>query len=351
MNVLVKMEGAVKFTGMNLIRNIRHIIKTKLLNFIRLIFFTPIQRYFFKNNKGYDKIIWLIGSGRSGTTWVSSLINYRGNFRESFEPFHPVKNVQTANIKFHSYWSIVPEWSKELVGNIFNGRLVSRHLEHINTKIKYENLIVKDIHANLLAFSVAKMLPEVHPILLIRNPLRVAESMCKLKHWDWMEDVSYFLSQTELMNDFLWPFKSLLEKVAEKGTYFDRMILIWAIINYVPLVQFNDSKHLLIVFYERVKDEPLKELERINTYVGSVVGLNESYLQLVLDKPSITSNIQNRNSDIDKISNLSITILKVFGFLNLYDLQTGKLNFENSNNLQKDISSIYENFNVKANVH
>ena len=35
--------------------------------------------------------VFLAGSGRSGTTWVSAVINHQGAYRLVFEPFHPGK--------------------------------------------------------------------------------------------------------------------------------------------------------------------------------------------------------------------------------------------------------------------
>ena len=32
--------------------------------------------------------VFLLGDGRSGTTWFSELVNFEGNYWEVFEPFH-----------------------------------------------------------------------------------------------------------------------------------------------------------------------------------------------------------------------------------------------------------------------
>ena len=37
----------------------------------------------------YQEVAWIIGDGRSGTTWLSRLINYRRHYRDMFEPIHP----------------------------------------------------------------------------------------------------------------------------------------------------------------------------------------------------------------------------------------------------------------------
>ena len=47
--------------------------------------------------------IFLAGSGRRGTTWVSEVINYKGEYRYVFEPFHPGKVDICKNFKSKQY--------------------------------------------------------------------------------------------------------------------------------------------------------------------------------------------------------------------------------------------------------
>ena len=51
--------------------------------------FKKIIAYANYMNKNYKEVIWLIGDVRSGTTWVSNLINHENKYRTMFEPFHP----------------------------------------------------------------------------------------------------------------------------------------------------------------------------------------------------------------------------------------------------------------------
>src|SRR5581483_3526144 len=39
--------------------------------------------------RDYRRTILIAGSGRSGTTWLSNLVNYKNEYRDVFEPFHP----------------------------------------------------------------------------------------------------------------------------------------------------------------------------------------------------------------------------------------------------------------------
>ena len=84
------------------------------------------------------------------------------------------------------------------------------------------------------------------------------------KDWVWMTDPMKFLDQPELVEDYLLPFIPLINEVSERGDYLEKLLLIWCIINYIPLKQFN-KEELLIVFYE---DVDLSE-----TWMGAAAGL------------------------------------------------------------------------------
>ena len=110
--------------------------------------------------KRYDKVIWLIGSGRSGTTWISSLINHRGEYREIFEPFHP-SNIECRLIGFKKHQYLRPDQQKFdlhlLAKLVFSGSYYNIYDRTGNNQIwnsKHRFLLVKDIFANLMAYNV-----------------------------------------------------------------------------------------------------------------------------------------------------------------------------------------------------
>jgi hypothetical protein len=42
-------------------------------------------------NNDFRNTIFLAGTGRSGTTWLSNIINYKNEYRYMFEPFQSKK--------------------------------------------------------------------------------------------------------------------------------------------------------------------------------------------------------------------------------------------------------------------
>jgi len=67
-----------------------------------------------------------------------------------------------------------------------------------------------------------------------------------------------------LMDDYLEPFRSLAEEI--RGD-FERHVLVWCILNYVPLKQL-DSGEVHLVFYEELCLNPEHELERVQSFLG-----------------------------------------------------------------------------------
>ena len=47
--------------------------------------------------------VFISGMGRSGTTWLSELINYKQNYRDIFEPFLPYKVEISSSFKYLHY--------------------------------------------------------------------------------------------------------------------------------------------------------------------------------------------------------------------------------------------------------
>src|SRR6516165_9942427 len=55
------------------------------------------SRLFIDLGGAANNVVFLAGTGRSGTTWVSHFINYRNEYRYIFEPFpSPKANICTA---------------------------------------------------------------------------------------------------------------------------------------------------------------------------------------------------------------------------------------------------------------
>lgn len=224
-------------------------------------------------SRNYDNTVWLFGSGRSGTTWIASLINNKENFRELFEPFHP-SFLELKEIQFRPHLYLREEdfkgVFKKKIEAIFLGKIYNPRVENLSSDIwlgRKNNILIKDVFANLMAYSVCQNVSEIKPILLLRHPFAVALSKLEKGYWQWVNDPEELLEQRILCEDFLNPHSSFIKKISKKGTPFEKQILIWSIINYIPLTQFDENK-LCVTFYEDWVIDPLKELHRINSFIG-----------------------------------------------------------------------------------
>ena len=281
----------------------------------------------------YDEVIWLIGDGRSGTTWVADLINYDNRYREMFEPFHP-QLVDDANFILPLQYMRKNNSNEKLTAlakNIFNGKFNHPRVDSGNQSFIYKGLLIKDIFANLLCYWAVSQFPNTKPVLLIRNPFSVALSKYKKKNWFWVTEPLDLLSQTALKDDYLLPFEDEIKKVSHKNNYILNQVLIWSIINYVPIRQFEPG-NIHVCFYEDIYNNPNGELSKLFKFVkDNKSDISVAIPENVIKRPSrvvgSNSNLLSGSSPISswmdelepKIIDDGLKILQIFGFENLYN--------------------------------
>ena len=281
----------------------------------------------------YNEVIWIVGDGRSGTTWVSDLINYDKKYREMFEPFHSELVSDMSFVERHQY--IRPDdfngKIEAISSDIFSGKFTHERVDSENHSLLYDGILIKDIFANLLCYSASRRFPKVKPILLIRNPFAVALSKYKKKDWLWFTEPLDLLKQTKLYEDYLIPFEGIIRSTSAKQDYILNQILIWSIINYIPLRQFEPGD-IHVCFYEKICIEPDNEISKIFKFVrGSNTNPQINLNKNVINRPSrvvgTESNLLSGTSPITswkkeltpQIIQEGLKILQCFGFENLYD--------------------------------
>lgn len=301
-----------------------YISKALLKKIIKHVIKKIVYKYF----SSYDEIVWLIGSGRSGTTWVSSLINHDKRYREVFEPFHPEIKSKIRFLKPHQYirpTSIDSDFSR-IASSVFSGKFTNRRTESGNERICYKHLLIKDIFANLFAYHISNHFNKIKIIFLIRNPFAVAYSKYENKSWFWMTDPIDFLDQPDLLEDYLQPFENLIREISKNGDFIEKQIIIWSIINYIPLLQFK-SNQLCVVFYEDIITNPNSELSKINKFLNPEhPNSNINIREEVFSTPSIVSSKKNafhisswQKELTTKQIDSGLRILDHFGLRNLYN--------------------------------
>ena len=286
--------------------------------------------YLFNN---YRKVIWIIGDGRSGTTWVSDIINHDRKYREMFEPFHPYLVDSMKFMSPHQY--VRPDDFNEEVANIasdvFSGKFLNERVDLNNYSLVYKGLLIKDIFSNLFSYWASLRFNHVMPILLIRNPFSVAISKHRKRNWDWATDPLCLLNQKFLYEDYLFKFEDIIKKISRKNNYILNQIVIWSIINYVPLCQFKEE-NIHVCFYEDIFVEPIREMSNVFKYINGCSEGGDANIALdVIKRPSrVTTSDGNLLSGVSPILSWKneltpqlidegFEILQCFGFEDLYD--------------------------------
>jgi hypothetical protein len=293
----------------------------------------PIRRMIINLNYylgNYKNVVWLVGDGRSGTTWVTELINWNKKYRVLLEPFHPrfVKSMED----FFLYHYIRPDDNKSPLCNIlrlvFSGKFKHSRRDILNRRPLFKGLLIKDIFAHLFIAWVKKHLPQVKIILLIRNPFAVALSKEKTKNWKWMADPKEFLNQTSLCLDHIDKFRDLINRAS--SDYIERQLIIWGIIHYVPFKQLKGNC-VYVVFYENLLNNFQDELLELLNYISTdeYTSLDSNLVKNMLEPSRFSgkySNIVLRKSPIDRwkkelsvqqIDN-GVKLLDQFGLADIY---------------------------------
>ncbi len=221
-------------------------------------------RYYIDHDPDYRKAVFVSGMGRSGTTWLAELINYRNEYRFIFEPFDPVRVAMSAGFAEHQYLREDDDRHAYLApaGAILRGYVRDPFVDQHNRKLFVDRRIVKEVHANLFLRWLYRQFSGVPLILIVRNPFAVAASRSKTD-----EDIDLeaaFLSQRQLVDDHLRPFVDLMRACASP---FERQIAAWCVENGVPLAQFQPHE-LCVITYEQLCVDPESALRTVFAHLG-----------------------------------------------------------------------------------
>ena len=207
----------------------------------------------------------LVGTGRSGTSWLANLINHRNEYQYVFEPFNTRRCRSLARWRYRQY---IPPENKDLdrlrlVESILSGRVREvGWTDKFNQNWSSNRILVKSIRAHHLMGWIKNHFPEIKLVLLLRYPGIVAESKMAL---GWEIHIDEFLSQEDLVRDYFKPFLPEIQKIKDP---FEQHILFWCMENYIPLKQLPKEEDLHVIFYEDLCRIGEKVLEELFTYTG-----------------------------------------------------------------------------------
>lgn len=230
--------------------------------------------------------ILIVGSPRSGTTWLLELLGKIPSYRLIFEPLNPTWYPESIRMGFKSrtYRSIDSNWleGEEYLKRIFTGKVTSskKGPSYINSP-KYlffsliaNKLCIKEVRMNRLLPWIAKRFELKKIFLIIRHPCAVVSSQLKTGYTAYhptsppykdiipsLEDILNEVSEIDGLNP------NVYNKLKFLKTPDELLAAAWCLDNYVPLYK-QKQYGWKIVFYEKLYQEQEMELRNIFNVIG-----------------------------------------------------------------------------------
>jgi hypothetical protein len=210
---------------------------------------------------------WIIGTQRSGTTWVGELIDPEQRHRVLFEPFHPVHSrvAQQAGLRWGEF---VPPGSPHAalvraVDRMARGRVRDPWIDRQNRRRIYRSRMVKDVSATNLVPWLAHHRPDDRVVLVLRHPFAVAWSLAEVPWASGRDDTDALFDQP-VLHDAIGPVPGLDEWMTRAGEdSFLRRILKWCMENALPLRSAAEGRYD-VVHYEDLVVDPAAGMEALD---------------------------------------------------------------------------------------
>ncbi|MDX1365565.1 sulfotransferase domain-containing protein [Oceanihabitans sediminis] len=232
----------------------------------------------------FQKHIVIVGSARSGTSWLSEVIARQFRYRMLFEPEHEF-NTQNGKL-ICDKWLRAEANSTEAnryLKKVFKNRVDSDWIGQISNR-KYKmhlwpflpkKYIIKFVRANLSAKYLNEnfKVPLIH---IIRNPYDVLASQQRVK-FPWLYNLEHFKQQKDLVQVVKENFKFDLIEDTKPFTPLETLTVRWCLENVLPLqilepykykhriVKHEDLRNDLGLFLELCDEfniEPLSDIEK-----------------------------------------------------------------------------------------
>jgi hypothetical protein len=215
-------------------------------------------------NRSFDSLLFVAGTGRSGTTWLGDLLNADNRCRVIFEPFMPGSSALGGHDvpRYIRPTDRDPETigvvERILLGKFRSSRWTSRG----NRRLVSRQRMIKDVQSNLRLGWLREAFPPFPIVLIVRHPCAVAASRGRLGD---ARSIEALLDEPMLVEDHLLPY---LEEINRLESPFERAVARWCIETFVPLSQLGRGLDLEVVLYEQLVDDPTAVLSPVFGRLG-----------------------------------------------------------------------------------
>jgi hypothetical protein len=230
------------------------------------------KELFLERNRDSSRAALVLGSGRSGTTWLAEWIARRHRSRLLFEPFHPLLGAIGEGARLFLDPSESPPAFERSVRRLLSGRVRGPYIDQIRIARLPRGRVVKDVHAaNLLPWLRANH-PTVPVVYVVRHP--IAASLSRLRS-DTFYGIGAYLAtpagRADAESSPVAAWLPLYDGYSDRPEPLVRLVAEWCIENVYPLSRGNDAG-VALTFYETAVLSPVSELSRIGELCAGALG-------------------------------------------------------------------------------
>ena len=320
-------ERTISFVGEEKYRDFLKPINfhNRLVRYFSRICFSKL---FFDKNQTIENSLMILGTGRSGTTWLSELLADYLHYRIIAEPFHPGRILPHIYKKYITDRVYLPpdfynEDFTQIMGRLLSGKLTGPRMNRVNFIVNPKGRLVKFTNAAPFIEWLHVKYPSVRIVLVLRHPLAVAGSRANLKG-NPVRKIDRYLSDPVLVSKFL---SDKLGVINNAQTRLQKQAVLWAIENYMILNTLK-TDDVFITSYEYLVTDLGAEMKKLMEYIQPEVKFNPMKITNITSASSkITTNSANIEHKLSKWQNrLSdkeiddvLEILEAFGLNHIYD--------------------------------
>jgi hypothetical protein len=227
---------------------------------------------FLELNHDPSRAALLLGSGRSGTTWLGEMLARQSGSRFLFEPYHPNRSPLERPVPLF----LVPDdddpATRLAASRVLEGRVRSRGVDQVVTARMSRSRIVKDVHASNLLPWFRGSFPAVPIVYVVRHPIPTAISHLRAGGFYGLAEYIAAPENRELAESSpVAPWLAAFDEYNGHSEPLVRQVAEWCLENAYPLSFLGDN-HESLAFYESVVLQPEAELKRLGELCASAVG-------------------------------------------------------------------------------
>jgi hypothetical protein len=230
------------------------------------------KELFLERNHDPARTALVLGSGRSGTTWLAEAIARRHRSRLLFEPFHPLLGAIGEGKRLFLDPAEHPLAFERPAERVLSGRARGAYIDGIRIARLPRGRVVKDVHASNLLPWLRASHPAIPVVYVVRHP--IAASLSRLRS-DTFYGIGDYLATAAGRDDAegspaaAW--LPLYDTHRDDPEPLVRLVAEWCIENAYPLSRGEDPG-VALAFYENAVLDPASELARIGELCTGALG-------------------------------------------------------------------------------